>query len=353
MNSLYDANGIQWTLNKTDSSVGDVCNYILRELNVVPLYFCSVLEKDLRTTCENGYIIFSDREIYVPLTCLRGQSLSLPVFLFSMLFGSSTHACFVWSKLDMYKNSIVHNMFFYDALRIVGDWFFGIYMNCPVMDDAIRVGRCDLKRMVSELAYRFRLSSGFRTSENMRRLTYFLDTPWRITRGFLSTFLDISIRSSIHYRGLGIEKDGKGDNTFYILRDGCRRYIDVEGHIIVEDRPLPETNDIILEKIQRLLLEMKNGKQEKENDTFEFGLLCCPRDKLVFLAVLLFSTDYNVFNTFTENVCNEKKSNNYYIFRKKQKVIFSEFPEPLQVIIQFLARPYEATFQLPEHFQHL
>lgn len=363
MNTFTKEKGIVWNLNKTDVHVGSIVDYILQDLNVSPLHFCTVVEHSLVTHNENGYYVFSDKEIYVPVSYVRDK-VSLPVLLFTLLFGNSSYACFVWSKLDYFKQSFVQNKLFHDALCIVGDWFYGMYMNCPAMDDAILVGRCDLKMMVSELAYRLRLASGFSTSENMRRVTYFLEQPWIIEPAFLKTFISISVRSSIHYKGIGIEKTDK-DDKYYILKNDVRHYVDVKGHFIVRDQTFPQADDFILEQVQRLLVQIQRGEKDKESThQLDFGLVCCPRDKLVFLAVLLFSSDYNIFNElvfkkdsflrdpgFVENNCEEHRLKNDKMIC--QKKLLSDFPEPLQVIIQFLVRPYEPTFELPGHFDHI
>jgi len=353
MNTLLREQGIRWNLKKTDKRVGDIVEYIVKELNISPLRFCAVVEHNLTTHNENGYFVFCDKEIYVPETVVQGRDVSLPVMLFTILFGYSSHACFVWSKLDYYKEMIVKNKQFHDALCVVGDWFYGMYMNCPVMDEAICVGRSDLKVMVSELAYRMRLASGFSTSENMRRLTYFLESPWVVEPDFLKTFIDISVRSSIHFKGIGIEKNVKGEDRYYVLKSGLRHFVELKGHILVKDKVLPETTDIILEKIQRMLVQIKFGEEKEESSGTEFGLVCCPRDKLVFLAVLLFSTDYNLYNTLLDEDITCPLSSKKVKKKNKENGILSEFPEPLQVIIQFIVRPHEATFQLPGHFDHI
>jgi hypothetical protein len=231
---------MEWTLEHHDPLAARSARYIVGELEVHPIVVVEALERSPHLVFDSGYMMLEvDRRIHFPAISPPAR-MSLPVFLFHLLFGHASGACYVWSRLGALRRSPPDAIrtTLHSALFIVGQWFADISSNPPLLDSAMFVGRPDLRVLVSRLAFLLRCAT-------MRMAL--VDT-------LVSTLLQPWVVHPI--------------DPFWA---------DLCSVVVGADVPLaltPPGSTMCSFKV--------NGT----------GIICCPSDKLLIAAVLLLSTDH-------------------------------------------------------------
>jgi hypothetical protein len=262
---------IGWTLEKVDPRSIKVAAHLGGELGVPAIALIEDLEriyepgrKDGTTlVIDSGFVaVKGNRAIHFPLKLLEGKkNLSLPVLLFNMLFGPPSHLCYVWSRLDHLRRvdpsvlGIIH-----EALFVVGEWYADIASNPPIVDLAIMVERPDLRMIVSRFAFLLRVCTGSLRGSTLALREVF--RPW-------------------HLRSIDpFWKDMKRAILGSVI---CVRPVQLAS----QKPPVAKT---------------KPGHPSAHPDFFfdgNIGLVCCPSDKLLLIAVLFCSKEIGLVKRAT------------------------------------------------------
>lgn len=246
-----------------------------------------------------GFVVLKGNPaIHFPTALLRHQkTLSMPVLLFSSLFGPPCHLCFVWSRLmhlrtvDASEYGIVHQ-----ALFIVGQWFADVASNPPIVDAALMVERPDLRLLVARFAYMLRLATCSLTKSN--EMIASIMQPWEISR--IDPFWKDLERAIL----------------------GAVVYI----------------RAVELESIQPLKARCQPGVNAKPDFFFDnnVALVCSSIDKIVITSVLLYSREIDLI---------EKSRLNPQKFAVSHRI-----PQPLIPVLSLLAKAHTQPIQPPEHY---
>lgn len=286
---------ITWTLDKVDRGAIVVSEHLTKELGVCipapaqrpplrsladphhaspqipPIGLVEALEhvytpgeKDgTQTSLHAGHVVLTgNRSVYFPLSLLGKQRrVSLPIVIYNAFYGSSSYMCYVWSRLRHLRTvdpdvfGIIHR-----ALFVVGEWFADISSNPPIVDLAMMVGRPDLRVIVSRFAYLLRVATGSLVGSDRFMADIF--SPWHLAR------------------------------TDPFWKDVERALI---GSVIcVRVVQLASQNPPVV--------RCKPGVPHTRPDFFfdgNVGLVCCPRDKIVLVAVLLLSREIGLLKRAT------------------------------------------------------
>lgn len=262
---------VTWTQAQEDPVAVAVARHLVVELGVPPIALVEDLERvytpgELDGTAlrldKSGYVVLvGNPAIHFPVRLLgTTRSLSLPVVLFAALYGPASHLCYVWSRL-MHLRTVdsailgpVHH-----ALFVVGEWYADLVSNPPQLDAALTVERPDLRRLVSRFAFVLRMASGTlsRATEQVRELMM----PWHLHR--LAPF----------------------------WRDLERAIVGA----VVYVRPVE------LATSKPPMVRCKPGVSATPDFYFDnnVALVCSPMDKLVLVAVLLFSREIGLLKRAT------------------------------------------------------
>lgn len=299
---------LTWTLCKVDPAAHRVAAFLRDDLGVPPIALVEDLERVYKIGDKDGSEMFEDPSgfvvlkgnpaIHFPIKLLDGQdTLSLPVLLFSSLFGPPCHLCFVWSRLmhlrtvDTSEYGIVHQ-----ALFIVGQWFADVASNPPSVDVALMVERPDLRLLVGRFAYMLRIATCSLTKSS--DMIASIMRPWKIHR--IDPFwkdLERAILGAVVY-----------------------------------------VRAVELESIKPLKVRCQPGVNAQPDFFFDnnVALICSPTDKIVLTAVLLYSREIDLIG---KSRLDPRK------FAEDHRV-----PQPLIPVLTLLAKAHTQLIQPPEHY---
>lgn len=248
---------MQWNLKTHDINAGKAALFLTHEMELHPVVIVEAIEVHPTIKVESHHITLDGNpSIYVPRELLGDiSSLSLPVLLFNVLWGHASHVSYIWARLiglrqcDPSSLSIVHQSMF-----IVGEWFAAFASNPPLVDSAMFVGRYDLRFLVSRFAYLLRLARPSVTSAN-KAIRDIMSTPWsmNIIDPFWDDFKSLVVSANICITPVKLahnKTDAANPPGTY------------------------QCPDFILEKT--------------------VGLVCCPVDKIIAVAVLFLSAEFNM-----------------------------------------------------------
>jgi len=166
-----------WDMECHDVHAADAARYITNEIEMEPFEIIGVLEHSIDMKHESGFMVLcSNNRLHFPGLYER---MSLPVFIFHVLYGKPSGTCYVWSRLMMLRkvdhstHSMIHRAFFK-----VGQWFADISSNPPVIDSAMMVGRFDLRIIVSRFAYLLRCAT--MSFQKYEKIVNLIMQPWTI-----------------------------------------------------------------------------------------------------------------------------------------------------------------------------
>ena len=299
---------LTWTLAKVDPAAHRVAAFLRDDLNVPPIALVEDLERVYKIGDKDGsetlmdpagfFVLKGNPAIHFPTKLLSGQStLSLPVLLFSSLFGQPLHLCFVWSRLMYLRNvdaseyGVVHQ-----ALFVVGQWFADVASNPPSVDAALMVERPDLRLLVGRFAYMLRLAT-FSLTKSTDVIASIMQ-PWTILR--IDPFWKDLERAIL----------------------GAVVYI----------------RAVELESIKPLKVKCQPGVNAQPDFFFDnnVALVCSPTDKIVLTAVLLYSREIDLIKKFRLDPEN---------FADRHRI-----PKPLIPVLTLLAKAHTQPIQPPEHY---
>lgn len=291
-----------------DPAAHAVAAFLRDDLGVPPIALVEDLERVYKIGDKDGSAIRVDPAGFVVLEgnpaihfsveILGDQkTLSLPVLLFSSLFGPPLHLCFVWSRLMHLRTIPPHELgIVHQALFIVGEWFADVASNPPIVDAALMVERPDLRLLVSRFAYVLRLASGslMRSTDLLGRLM----RPWCVGR--LDPFwknLEKAIVGAVVY-----------------------------------------VRAVELASIDPPVVRCRPGTKAEADFIFDnnVALVCAPTDKIVLTAVLLYSREIDLIN---------KARLDPREFCEDHRV-----PEPLRPVLTLLAKAHTQPIVPKKHY---
>lgn len=301
---------VTWTLDRVDPAAHRVAAFLRDDLGVPPIALVEDLERVYKIGDKDGSAVRVDRSgfvvlegnpaIHFPVSLLGNQkTLSLPVLLFSALFGPPVHLCFVWSRLMHLRTVESHELgIVHQALFVVGEWYADVASNPPLVDAALMVERPDLRLLVSRFAYVLRLAtcSLTRSTDLLRDLMQ----PWSVGR--LDPFWKDLERAIV----------------------GAVVYI----------------RAVELASIDPPTARCRPGVNALPDFFFDnnVALVCTPTDKIVLTAVLLYSREINLVH---RSRLDPRK------FCEDQRV-----PKPLRPVLTLLAKAHTQPIIPPKHYAH-
>lgn len=299
---------LTWTLSKVDPAAHRVAAFLRDDLNVPPIALVEDLERVYKIGDKDGsevsidsagfVVLKGNPAIHFPTKLLDGQdTLSLPVLLFSSLFGPPCHLCFVWSRLmhlrtvDASEYGIVHR-----ALFIVGQWYADAASNPPSVDAALMVERPDLRLLVGRFAYMLRLATCSLTKSS--DLIASIMQPWKISRidPFWKDLERAILGAVVYIRAVELE-------SIRPLKVRCQPGINVQPDFFFDNN---------------------------------VALICSPTDKIVLTAVLLYSREIDLI---AKSRLDPQK------FAESHRI-----PRPLIPVLTLLGKAHTQPIQPPEHY---